>query len=554
MKMISRWLAALAVASMISQSALAQVDTVARQKAAQAQATATTAMTNAATADAKAVTADGKAVAAQSTANTALVNAATAQDTANYSNTSAGISSAGGALKLGAYKPAPVQIATANARTIVYIATNPLNGDTITLNGTVITFVTSGATGNQVNIGATPILTSAALQAFINASADVEIVKFRAYSNFRSVTLFAVTPGSAGNALTVAVSAPTRLIVDGATLKLGATDLLPTVTLSKTSSSGITGAVSVPPEGGAFRYTGPAIALGTGGYAAAYVPTPFSAQMTAEWNDDSPIQAVRLFGANSTFALYVDGKPVNDGVQFQTDSSGADYRLIIDWGGARKMRRYELVGINMPFAGLAVGPVDVVYPPNDGVPLFAAIADSYEQGIGSFQGSTPGGVMARVLGLRYWADGVGGSGWNTGGGDVPATRITNRMALLGQNVSVIGLMLGYNDAGGNMTTAAAAFDSAIAAIRAAPTLSKAKIIVFGPATPVGSTANLTLVKAMLQARAAAYGFDFVDVENWITTTTAGIYTDDDGVHPAAFFGGPYLGARRAAAVLPLISN
>jgi hypothetical protein len=51
----------------------------------------------------------------------------------------------------------------------------PQNGDSITLNGSKVTFKTSGATGLQVNIGASLAATVTALQTFLNASADAQI-------------------------------------------------------------------------------------------------------------------------------------------------------------------------------------------------------------------------------------------------------------------------------------------------------------------------------------------------------------------------------------------
>jgi hypothetical protein len=49
-------------------------------------------------------------------------------------------------------------------------ASQPVNNSTITINGQTLTFVTSGATGNQVNIGGSVAATLAAAAAFLNAS------------------------------------------------------------------------------------------------------------------------------------------------------------------------------------------------------------------------------------------------------------------------------------------------------------------------------------------------------------------------------------------------
>jgi hypothetical protein len=51
----------------------------------------------------------------------------------------------------------------------------PTTGSSIVLQGTTVGFVTSGATGNQVNIGANLAATLTALATFLNASVDANI-------------------------------------------------------------------------------------------------------------------------------------------------------------------------------------------------------------------------------------------------------------------------------------------------------------------------------------------------------------------------------------------
>jgi len=65
----------------------------------------------------------------------------------------------------------------------ITLSSNPINSATITINGTVITFVTSGATGNQVNIGASAAATATALYTMLNASSDANLVKSQPYTN-----------------------------------------------------------------------------------------------------------------------------------------------------------------------------------------------------------------------------------------------------------------------------------------------------------------------------------------------------------------------------------
>lgn len=99
---------------------------------------------------------------------------------------------------------------------------NPANGDTVTINGTAITFVTSGATGNQINIGASLAVTQQSLMTFLQASADVNLTKvLYSWPNSGSVIyVYSVLTGTAGNAYTLTKTS-TAITVSGATLSGG---------------------------------------------------------------------------------------------------------------------------------------------------------------------------------------------------------------------------------------------------------------------------------------------------------------------------------------------
>lgn len=77
-----------------------------------------------------------------------------------------------------------------------------VDGNPISVGGTAITFKTSGATGNQINILGTPALNAAALAAFLTASADTNITKATYANTVGSavVTVTYKTGGTAGNA------------------------------------------------------------------------------------------------------------------------------------------------------------------------------------------------------------------------------------------------------------------------------------------------------------------------------------------------------------------
>lgn len=102
------------------------------------------------------------------------------------------------------------------ASDIITIVTNPNNGDTVTVNGTVVTFVSGAPVGNQVAIGASNLATTANLTAFLNGSADANIsLSTYAYLN-NIVTATARAYGTAGNAYTMATTSGGRVTVGGA--------------------------------------------------------------------------------------------------------------------------------------------------------------------------------------------------------------------------------------------------------------------------------------------------------------------------------------------------
>jgi hypothetical protein len=76
----------------------------------------------------------------------------------------------------------------------ITIGTNPAVGDTITVNGTLVTFIVNGGTpvGNQVALGTTATATATALYTFLAASIDANIVK-STYTNPSAGVVLAVT-------------------------------------------------------------------------------------------------------------------------------------------------------------------------------------------------------------------------------------------------------------------------------------------------------------------------------------------------------------------------
>jgi hypothetical protein len=99
-------------------------------------------------------------------------------------------------------------------------STQPAANDTLTIDGTIVTFVAGTPSGNQVQIGASLAATLQNLLTFLSASTDVNLVKMTYYV-VGSVLYFAsVATGSAGNALTL-VKSSTAITLSGATLSGG---------------------------------------------------------------------------------------------------------------------------------------------------------------------------------------------------------------------------------------------------------------------------------------------------------------------------------------------
>jgi uncharacterized protein DUF3383 len=119
----------------------------------------------------------------------------------------------------------------------ITFAVNPVNNSTITLNGTVVTFVTVLTSGNQVLIGGTLAITLGNLLTFLNLNpnADVQIAKFTYLTNGTTILYTtAATAGAGGNALTIAASVATA---SGATLAGGSgTDISGLLAMNSTSS------------------------------------------------------------------------------------------------------------------------------------------------------------------------------------------------------------------------------------------------------------------------------------------------------------------------------
>lgn len=103
---------------------------------------------------------------------------------------------------------------------------NPAADDTVTINGTAITYKASGAAGNQINIGASKEATAQALVNFVTAHPTLGV---DASLSGAVVTFRAIERGLPGNAITLAENS-TATTVSGANLTGGDLDGVPEAT------------------------------------------------------------------------------------------------------------------------------------------------------------------------------------------------------------------------------------------------------------------------------------------------------------------------------------
>jgi hypothetical protein len=105
----------------------------------------------------------------------------------------------------------------------VTFSAQPANLDTLTINGTVVTFVTAAPVAGQVQIGVSLAQTMTNLVSYLNASSDIQLVKMKYNLPTVGTVLYitSVLAGVAGNAYTLARTGAS-MTLSGATLTGGA--------------------------------------------------------------------------------------------------------------------------------------------------------------------------------------------------------------------------------------------------------------------------------------------------------------------------------------------
>lgn len=270
-------------------------------------------------------------------------------------------------------------------------------------------------------------------------------------------------------------------------------------------------------------------------------------QCVIEFYSDAESIDFRLIGGNAQYDLYVDGQRVSD-KPVQTDSSGAPYIYNVNWGGKAVPRHYKLMGINTGFGGVITAQQYTVWHPGlRRRPLVWQLGDSYTYGTGATQISfNDFKILADILGFDSIADGIGGKGWTSTDSSIPQQRVADKLAILNDKPEYVFLSLGYNDAAaGRLDVLETNFRATIAKLKEIVPL--AKIVVIGPATPMGKTTQITAIRTKLMELATEFSLMFVDVDDWINAANAKLYTLNDNTHPndAGYI---YRGVRLAQAI------
>lgn len=125
----------------------------------------------------------------------------------------------------------------------ILLAALPVDGDTLTIQGTVITFKNNvpnvAPPANTVYIGTTTALTAQALLAMLDNSLDANLIKMTYTLAGSTITATAAVPGTGGNAYTLATSDATNITLSGANLTGG------TANTGNATVSGLTGGQSL---------------------------------------------------------------------------------------------------------------------------------------------------------------------------------------------------------------------------------------------------------------------------------------------------------------------
>jgi hypothetical protein len=167
--------------------------------------------------------ADLTAILGTGAAATALQGAYTQFSANNPGNVTVGILEVGtaGVAATGSVNIVNLPYTGVQATNKITLTSNPTASDTVTINGSVVTFVSALTSGLQVLLGATALITAQNLQAFLAASTDSNLILSTYSTTGLVTTMTAVLGGTAGNAYTLATSDVAKITVGGATFSGG---------------------------------------------------------------------------------------------------------------------------------------------------------------------------------------------------------------------------------------------------------------------------------------------------------------------------------------------
>lgn len=321
------------------------------------------------------------------------------------------------------------------------------------------------------------------------------------------------------------------------------TDWVTTATVTSTSS--IESAVNhARTDESKFKFTSYGLANVSGG---SYTGnTPNGVQMKIEFMTDAPVFEFRTIGSIGTYSVFVDGELTNvDAIATPNGQAATLMKTECGEGVIRRMRHVEIYGVNTSFGGLWTGPNDTVTSEItvDPKPFIYQMGDSYTYGTGAGYvtqeyGSSPAVndfyLFRRALGFDGIAEGIGGSGWNSSGGQIPTSRLTNRLLKMGFKPDVVSFALAYNDAaaintGSNSAQLQSRFQDAIDLVRSE--MPGTAIIHISCATPKGITTNIQKVIDLTNEVCANNNIPVIGISNYVTNGNSAFYTGTDNVHP-----------------------
>lgn len=333
----------------------------------------------------------------------------------------------------------------------------------------------------------------------------------------------------------------------------------PTMTHADASVTSIAGGISHNPLNNTakFRWLCPGgCTAGSGGLVGNWTSSRDpSDPVIVDFMTDASIIEVRFLNYVTAVGIFVDGQPVQS-TAYTTGAAGSAHLWKLDFtadSDPAKVRHIRVEGVNLVLTTIYTNATASIWAPDPSTrKLLAVMGDSYVQGTGAVQSQRHvGTLIAHLLGMDHYWEGVGGTGWTSAGSNAPATRIQNRIGALNRKPDYLFIPFGYNDkAAADFTAHGTAFDAMMAAIR--NYLPQTKVIIGAPWTPLGTQADLTNVRAFNLAKASEYGLPFLDIDNLVNASNKSIYTGGDNVHPTVA-GHYYLAQRIAQKLIPYIA-